>query len=110
MQKKVIAVNFAENPKEIGQKIRKSIESSDEVATRMQRISADVGNWALAINNALKTLEQSKSAARLGRMQSEKAKQKDAARQWGKLESQAEAAITKYKKLAAAVKALDKVL
>ena len=110
MQKRVISVNFADNPKEVGQKIKKSIESSDEVASRMQRISADVGNWALMINNALKVLDQAKSAARLGRMQSEKAKQKDAAKQWGKLEDQANAAIAKYGKLANAVKALDRAL
>jgi uncharacterized membrane protein YccC len=110
MQKQVIAVNLADNPKEVGQKIKKSIESSDEVATRLQRIAAEVGNYALQINNALKVLDQAKSTARLGRMQSEKAKQKDAAKQWGKLEDQASTALTKYGKLANAVKALDKAL
>jgi uncharacterized membrane protein YccC len=110
MQKQVIAVNLADNPKEVSQKIKKSIESSDEVATRIQRIAAEVGNYALQINNALKVLDQAKSAARLGRMQSEKAKQKDAAKQWGKLEDQASSAIAKYGKLANAVKVLDRAL
>lgn len=110
MQKQVINVNLADSPKEVGQKIKKSIEASDEVATRMQRISADVGNWALMINNALKTLNDAKSSARLGRMSAEKAKQKDAAKQWAKLEDQATTAISKYTKLANAVKALDKAL
>jgi hypothetical protein len=43
-------------------------------------------------------------------MQSERAKQKDAAKQWGKLEGQAIDAINKYAKLAKAVQSLDKVL
>jgi hypothetical protein len=43
-------------------------------------------------------------------MQSEKATQKDAAKQWGKLEDEAATALTKYGKLANAVKALDKAL
>lgn len=105
-----LEVELAENPKEVGQKIKKSIDSSDEVATRMQRISVDVGNWALMINNALKELEKAKSSARLGRMQSEKAQQKDAAKQWGKLEDEATTAIAKYSKLAKAVKVLDAAL
>ena len=110
MQKIVINVNLADNPKEVGQKIKKSIASSDEVANRMQRIAVDVGNWALSINNALKVLKDAQSSARLGRMQSERAKQKDAAKQWGKLEAEASAALNKYSKLAQAIKALDKLL
>lgn len=110
MIKQVIAVNLADNPKETAQKIKKSIDSSDEVATRLQRLASEVGNYALQINNALKVLEQAKSTARLGRLQSEKAKQKDAAKQWAKLEDQAVTAIAKYGKLAKAVQTLDKAL
>lgn len=110
MQKKVINVQFAVNPKDVLKKIKSAIDSSDEVASRMQRISVDVGNWALSINNALKALNDAKDTARLLRVQSERVKQKDAANQWGKLENQAASAIAKYEKLAKAVKALDKVL
>ncbi len=110
MQKKVINIQFADNPGDVLKKIKSSIDASDEVASRMQRIAVDVGNWALSINNALKVLNDAKSIAKLGRMQSERAKQKDAAKQWGKLEGQAIDAINKYAKLAKAVQSLDKVL
>ena len=110
MQKKLISVQFADNPGDVLKKIKKAISSSDEVAQRMQRIAVDVGNWALSINNSIKALNDAKSTAKLGRISAERAKQKDQAKQWGKLEAQANGAIVKYEKLAKAVKALDKVL
>ena len=109
MQLRGIKIELA-SPKEMAATVKNAIAKADEVNTRVQRVSVDVGNWALALKIALKDLEKTQSLARGLRIQAERAKQKDSARQYGKIEDDASKAISQYSKLTKALSALDKSL
>lgn len=109
MQLRGMRVELA-SPKEMAATVKNAIAKADEVNTRVQRVSVDVGNWALALKMALKDLETTKASANGLRIQAERAKQKDSAKQYDKIATDADKAITKYSKVAKALAALDKSL
>ena len=60
MQLRGIKIELA-SPKEMAATVKNAIAKADEVNTRVQRVSVDVGNWALALKIALKDLEKTQS-------------------------------------------------